>query len=243
VLGTTVDAVFTSEDYGDGFAEVLGDYFRVHAGTQQRVRHVSIDQPRRAVPVRGTDVRRDPDAHRQLVAPVVYADLVRRVVLFGGESSGKTTLAEALAKHFDTAWVPEYGRELWEQRKGRLQADDMVLIGRRQVAEERRLGQGARRWLFCDTSPLTTAFYSQDMFGIVDPALELLASRPYDHIVVCAPDFDFVQDGTRRDARFRLRQHDWYLRELQDRGLACWVVAGSLEERVLAVAARLEQAS
>ncbi|MEY2926580.1 MAG: hypothetical protein RL367_1057, partial [Pseudomonadota bacterium] len=54
VLGETVDAVFTSESYGDGFAAVLTDWFRDHAGTSHTVTHVCVDPAREQVPVSGT---------------------------------------------------------------------------------------------------------------------------------------------------------------------------------------------
>ena len=52
-----------------------------------------------------------------------------------------------------------------------------------------------------------------EMFGRADSTLPMLAMRPYDHYVLCSPDFEFVQDGTRRDSRLRERQHAWYLEE------------------------------
>lgn len=240
LLDTCVDAVFTSEDYGDGFAAVLGECFSAHRHRPHAVRHVCVDRARRTVPVSATAIRRDPWAHRDFLAAQVYADLVVRIALLGGESSGKTTLAAALATHFDTAWVPEYGRELWEARDGRLEFADMLRIGHEQLTREQRLAGQACRWLFCDTTPLTTAFYSHDLFGTVDPQLQQLAERRYDHTLLCVPDIDFVQDGSRRDHHFRDRQHAWYLRELARRGDAFTVVEGTLAERVARVAAALE---
>jgi HTH-type transcriptional regulator, transcriptional repressor of NAD biosynthesis genes len=158
---------------------------------------------------------------------------LRRVCLLGGESSGKSTLAEALARAYGTRWVPEYGRQLWEERRGVLAPGDMVLIAERQIAAERETG--GRHWLFCDTSPLTTLFYSRELFGAADPRLEALAGRAYDVTLLCAPDFPFVQDGTRRDPAFRDQQHAWYRRELAARGVPYLLVGGSLAERVAQV--------
>jgi nicotinamide riboside kinase len=90
----------------------------------------------------------------------------------------------------------------------------------------------ARRWLFCDTSPLTTLLYSRDLFGRADPELERLATRHYDHVFLCAPDFAFVQDGTRRGEAFRRQQHDEYLRELATRGVPFTLLEGSPQQRV-----------
>jgi HTH-type transcriptional repressor of NAD biosynthesis genes len=235
VLGVTVDAVFTSEDYGEGLAGAL-------ARTQGTpVTHVMVDRERREVPISGSLVRADPFAHRQWLAPVVLASFVRRVCLLGGESSGKTTLAETLAGSFRTAWVAEYGRTLWEARRGALAYADMLDIAERQIAsEERMAAASAGRWLFCDTSPLTTAFYSHDLFGQVDPRLAALAARPYHATFLCAPDFPFVQDGTRRDPAFRARQHLWYRRQLDAAGVPYTVVSGPVPARLARVRAVLE---
>lgn len=243
VLETTVDAVFTSEDYGDGFAAALTRYFRDHIGQVVPVSHICVDLHREAVPICGTHARADPQAQRGFLAPIVYSDLVPRIAILGGESSGKTTLAQRLAEHFDTLWVPEYGRELWEQREGNLQLDDMLEIAATQVGREQRLGRDARRWLFCDTTPLTTSFYSHEMFAHVDPALERLTRRRYRHIVLCAPDFAFAQDGTRRCADFRDQQHRWYLHEFRNRGLEFSLVTGSIEDRLRAVTSLLGAAN
>lgn len=232
VLGVTVDAVFTSEDYGDGFAQSLSAFFAARRGPAQAVRHVSVDRARARVAVSGTVIRADPHAMRAFLHPLVYASFVRRVCLLGGESSGKTTLAAALAQALGSVWAPEYGRELWDQKQGALEWGDMLAIGRAQLAREQALLAEATRWLVCDTSPLTTMFYSDALFGQVDPALTTLAMQPYDVTVLCAPDFAFVQDGTRRDDGFRQRQHAWYVAELGRRGIACTVVHGPLAQRL-----------
>lgn len=239
ILGETVDAVFTSESYGDGFADALTHHFRSHV-EEAHVSHMCIDKRRQAVPISGTAIRSDPHAHRSFLAPSVYADFVRRIAILGAESSGKTTLAEALAKHFDTAWVPEYGRELWEARNGQLNLGDMIRIGAQQVQLEERLASNAHRWLFCDTTPLTTVFYSQATFGTVDPALRALAKRQYDYLILCSPDFGFVQDGTRQTPAFQEKQHRWYIETLEASGLNFVIVSGSVAERVTQVATQLQ---
>ena len=232
LCGVTVDAVFTSEDYGDGFAAALSAYYSVHPGRSHAVRHVCVDRLRLAVPVSGTRVRADPELERDYLHPAVRAGFIDRVCLLGGESSGKTTLAAALAQRLETNWAPEVGRERWEERGGPLDYDDMLAIGRDQVAREDALARTARRWLVCDGSALTSLFYSLDGFGRAEPELEVLARRRYAAILVCAPDFPFVQDGTRRDAAFRARQHRWYLDRLAQMEMPYTQVAGPLDRRI-----------
>jgi HTH-type transcriptional repressor of NAD biosynthesis genes len=238
-----VDAVFTSEDYGEGFAAALTGYFQEWDPSAPAVVHVPVDRDRRQLPVSGTLIRGDVHAHRQWLSPEVYASFVGRVCLLGGESSGKSTLAEQLARACNTTWVPEYGRALWEQRAGVLALPDMRHIAERQVALEEEALRAANRWLFCDTSPLTTLFYSRDLFGQVEPALEALARRPYDVTLLCAPDFPFVQDGTRREPGFRERQHAFYLEALAASGTPFSVLRGDVPSRVAQALALLEDVS
>lgn len=210
LAGVPADVVFTSEDYGDGFAASLTGHFANHRIGKAPVEHVLFDRERLRRPISGTVVRQAIWDHRQDLAEVVAASFVQRIAIIGGESSGKTTLAAALADAFGTLWVPEYGRELWEARDGHLVFADLLEIARTQVAREDAALRAAARYLFCDTTPLVTAHYSRAMFGQVAPELEILARRPYAHTLLCAPDFPFVQDGTRRDDAFRRFQHRGY---------------------------------
>jgi len=239
-VGGPVEAVFTSETYGDGFAEELTRCFRdVFGAAVPAVVHVEVDRARQVVPVSGTQLRADVHAHRAWLDPRVYATFVARVALLGGESTGKSTLAARLATEHGTAYVAEYGRELWDAKAGRLARDDLRAIAEEQVAREDLAAERAVRFLFCDTTPLTTRLYAEEMFGVVDPAVERLAGREYAHVFLCAPDFPFVQDGTRRDAAFRARQHACYERELARRGVRYDLLTGTVDKRCAQVRARL----
>lgn len=240
ICETTVDAVFTSEDYGDGFAQALSRHFSSLDASAQPVRHVCVDRERTTVPVSGTRIRADVHRHRAFMHSEVYAGFVRRVCLLGGESSGKTTLAQALARQLGTVWVPEVGRELWEAKRGDLDYRDMRSIAEGQVAREDAMLREAERWLICDGSALTTVFYSLDGFGRVDPVVRRLAEQPYAFTFLCAPDFPFVQDGTRRDEAFRARQFRWYAKVLEARKIPYVLLEGPLSQRVVTVCELLE---
>jgi HTH-type transcriptional repressor of NAD biosynthesis genes len=224
------DAVFTAEDYGDGFARSLTDRFRRDRRDVPAVTHVRLKRPDRGPS--GSIIRRDPHAHRHLMAPEVYATFVERVCILGAESSGKSTLAEMLAAETGSVWAPEYGRELWELRGGDLRYDDLADIARVQIEREQSLLAKSVRWLFCDTSPLTTLFYCREMFGRSEAALDAMAERAYDHTLLCLPDFGLVQDGTRRNAEFQAKQHAWYVRELERRAVPYTLVGGSPAGRI-----------
>lgn len=168
--------------------------------------------------------------------PSMRPEDLPRIALLGGESSGKTTLAQALATQLGTLWVPEYGRVLWEELRVTLDPGQLVHVARTQVAWEhehaaRAIAAGAR-WLVCDTTPLTTLQYCLHDHGHAPPELHMLAARRYALTVVCAPDFAFVQDGCRRDEAFTQAQHAWTLARLAEQGVLPLLAQGSVAERI-----------
>ena len=165
----------------------------------------------------------------------------RRLALLGGESSGKTTLAQALAEQLHTAWVPEYGRQLWEELRHTLSVDELLHVARRQVELEDAAAAQRSGWIVCDTTPLTTLQYCLHDHGQAPPELHALARRRYDLTVVCEPDFDFVQDGCRRDDVFRQAQHAWALAQLQAQDVPYLCARGNIAARVAQVLACLHQ--
>jgi cytidyltransferase-like protein len=76
MLGTTVDAVFTSEAYGAGFAAYLSAWFERATGRACPVEHTLFDQARTLVPVSGTALRQNPQAHRAFLPEVVAASFL-----------------------------------------------------------------------------------------------------------------------------------------------------------------------
>lgn len=225
-FGILPDAVFTMEDYGPGFAAYLEQSFG------QPVVHVYAGLQRSPSSISGTLIRSDIHKHKNLMSPHVYADFVETVCFLGAESTGKSTFAEKMAKRSETVFVPEYGRTLWEEKKGQLAFEDMLAIARTHIQHEEQKRPEASRYLFIDTSPLTTLFYSQSLFGKADQELEALAERAYDHIFYCHPDFPLVQDGTRAGEDFRQKQHLWYLRQIETRKLKVTPLQGTFQAKL-----------
>lgn len=160
-----------------------------------------------------------------------------RVAILGAESSGKSTLAAALAERYGTVWVPEYLREFVEAQGRVPVAGDQYGIARMQLERENAAAAQAQHFLFCDTTPLMTAVYSRHYFHGVDAPLAALADDyHYGLTLVTAPDSPWVVDGLQRESE-AVRQliHRQLLEELAERQISYLLVSGSL-------AARLEQA-
>lgn len=181
-----LDYVFASEDYGWKLAEVLG------------ARFVQVDIDRTVMPVSGTKVRNDPLAHWEYLPRCVRSHFVRRVCVFGPESTGKSTLAKDLAEHFHTIAVPEYARTLIESQDGRIEAGDIVRIARGQAASEDALARSANRVLFCDTDLLLTTIWSHWLFGDCPTEVGRRArERKYDLYLLTDVDVPWVADQVR----------------------------------------------
>jgi NadR type nicotinamide-nucleotide adenylyltransferase len=157
-----------------------------------------------------------------------------RVAILGAESSGKSTLAAALAERHASLWVPEYLREFVQSRQRVPVEEDQLFIASRQVEQEDAAAQRTGAYLFCDTTPLMTAIYSRFYFHRIDDRLAALAAaRRYDITVVTKPDTPWVADGLQRESE-AVRQliHQQVLAELKDRGIRYLLVEGSTEQRM-----------
>ncbi len=169
---------------------------------------------------------------------------VQRVAILGAESSGKSTLAAALADQYGTVWVPEYLREFVDVN-GRVPLEtDQYPIARIQMEREDQAAAIATRFVFCDTTPLMTAIYSRWYWGRVDAQLAKLESRhDYAFTLVTAPDSPWEADGLQRESE-QVRQdiHEQVLEMLTDRGIAYLLVSGSLQQRVLQAGRLLDPA-
>ena len=223
VLPSKPDFVFASEQYGWRLAEELGAKF------------VPVNAARSAVPVSGTAIRTDPAAHWDYIPRCVRPYFVKRVCVFGPESTGKTTLARTLAAHFRTAWVPEYARTLLEARGGDVRFEDMEAIARGHIASEDALARNANRVLISDTDPLATRIWSDVLFGRVpDYVRQQADSRAADLYLLCDADVPWVPDAVRYLPE---RGREFFERceaELRARGRNYVVIRGGWDERMAA---------
>ena len=133
-----------------------------------------------------------------------------KIVLFGPESTGKTTLSIQLAKHYNTVWAEEYARpylqKVWNQERRTCEPQDILPIAYGQIALENRLAKRADKILICDTDLLETKVYSEEYYGgFVDPLLEKAATEnTYDLYFLTYIDTPWVEDDLRDRPEQRL---------------------------------------
>ncbi len=200
-----VDSVWSSEAYGEELARRFGAV------------PVCVDPDRRAVPVSGSAVRADPVGYWHALAAPVRAWFARRVVVVGAESTGTTTLARALAAHYATDWVPEYGRELTARKLAALRAGDpaatvfdlrwsdpdfVEVAVAQNAAEDAAAGRGGPV-LVCDTDARATAVWQERYLGVATAAVTALARRPALYLLTDHDGVPFHDDGLRDGEQVR----------------------------------------
>jgi len=133
-----------------------------------------------------------------------------KVVLFGPESTGKTTLSKHLARHYNTVWAPEFAREYlqkkWNNERKTCENSDLLPIAVGQMEIENRLAKKADKVLICDTDLLETKVYSEEYYGgFVSPELEEAAiNNTYDLYLLTYIDTPWEEDDLRDRPNQRL---------------------------------------
>jgi HTH-type transcriptional regulator, transcriptional repressor of NAD biosynthesis genes len=220
VLPTGPDCVFASENYGWQLAEILG------------ASYIPVDHSRSLLPISGTKVRQNPLNNWQYIPPSVRPYFVRRICIFGPESTGKSTLTQNLARHYKTVGVSEYARGLLDFKDGKCDFEDIPRIARGQIASEDALAKQANRVMFCDTDLITTTIWSDVLFGNCPQWIyEEGNRRQYDLYLLMDIDVPWVDDNQRFLPHIRVEFRDRCIHEIESRGRRYVLINGDWEER------------
>ena len=163
--------------------------------------------------------------------------MTRRVCLLGTESTGKTTLAAALADAYETLWNPEYGRvytEVGRERGAPWASGEFTHIARVHCWYEDFLAGLARGLLFCDTDAFTTAVFHEAYLGSEASGFDDLAARRYDLYLVCGVDVPFSHDGVRDLEEQRQWMHERLLARARESGSPWLLLEGPIDVRLSA---------
>ena len=223
--GLNITHFYSSEFYGGHVSQALGAIDR------------RVDEARASVPISGTALREDYFARRQYLEPIVYADLITKVCFMGAPSTGKTTLARTLAEQHNTMWMPEYGAEYWLDHNinRRITLAQFEEIGPEHNRREDALVLQSRKYLFCDTNPITTYVFAKDYHGVAGLLLTRMAQeaeKRYDLFFLCDTDTPYADTWDRSGDQKRKWFQDQIVGDLVERKVPFFRVRGTLEERV-----------
>jgi len=163
---------------------------------------------------------------------------ILRVVLYGPESTGKTTLAHALAKHYKTECVEEFAREYlqkkWEEQKAVCTLEDLPLIVEGQLESENQKLAKAHRVLFCDTNVMVTKVWSETHFnGYCDPDILHYSKKfIYDLYLLTGIDVPWKKDDLRDRPNDRQLMFDHFKKTLDQHKKKYRILEGDHKTRL-----------
>lgn len=169
---------------------------------------------------------------------------MKKVVVIGPESTGKSTLSEQLAARFNTVWTPEYAREYIDKLNRPYEQSDLLEIARGQVARERQLMPQANQVLICDTDLYVIKVWSEHKYGNYAPEiLEMLSVQHCDLYLLTYIDLPWEEDPQREypDPEMRHYFYDLYRNIVYSTGIPWVDIRGSYEERTAKAVAAVEQ--
>lgn len=213
-----IDMLFSSEFYGEPFA------FNLDA------EHILFDEPRKFIPVSATLIRTKPFQYWEFIPKEVRPFFVKKICFYGPESTGKSTMAEKMALHYQTTFVPEVARELITSND--ITLDDIIKIGTAQTERVKEKASMANKVVFCDTDLITTKIYSQYYLNEVPQILNDLENEiRYDLYFLLDIDVKWVADHLRDFGDQRLEMFNLFKGELEKRGINYIQISGNYAER------------
>lgn len=158
---------------------------------------------------------------------------IKRIVIIGPESTGKTELAQYLANQFNTVYLPEYAREYIEKLSHHYTYDDVLTIAKKQIKLEKEYALKANRILFFDTYLIITKVWFQVVFKKVPDWLdEEIRKSNIDLFLLCNTDLPWVPDKVRENGgMMREKLFEMYKSEINDYGFTYEVVFGTGNKR------------
>lgn len=173
--------------------------------------------------------------------------MLKKIVIIGPESTGKSTLCQELAEHFETIWCPEYAREYLLTNGTDYSFQDLLTIAKGQIALEEQLAdkleQRAAPLLeqdydipyFIDTDMSVMKVWCEFVFNKCHPFIEeQLAKRKVDHYFLCQPDLPWVKDQLREypDLATREKLFTIYRNWLENQSVPWTLIQGKDVERM-----------
>jgi len=206
--------IFTSEKYGDYVAEYM------------KIEHIMFDEKRISKPISSTEIIKRPLSNWDFISDVAKPYFVKKIVLFGTESTGKSTFSEKLAKEFSTNCVLERSRDIMTNTDT-CTYEDMFILAEMHSNDINKGIINSNKMIFVDTNIETIKVYSDFLFN-KKPSFKnwIEQSNKADLYIFLSNDAPYVQDGTRLNLERRNRLNDMELEHLIKNNLNFEIVKG-----------------
>ena len=233
VIGKDVDLVISGDDYR-GIERLERLYPNAY------IEYI----PRNGIDISSTEIRENPIGRFDYIAKVAQPYYVKKIVVVGTESCGKSTLVRNLAKYYNTTYVEEVGRDICEFAGGidnMIPSDFEEILYRHKIAELEAIKK-ANKYLFIDTEALVTQYYLELQFkntdtiyrGVYYLSQDIAMMNDYDLVIFLEPDVEWVQDGTRTygNDNIRLENNNLLKEKLKRHDIEFISVSGDYKQRL-----------
>ena len=175
---------------------------------------------------------------------------MKRIVLTGSESTGKSTLAAQLAEHFHAALVPEFLRRYADEHQSRLGPEDVEAIAKGQMELEDRIAEDSRSQrsartadlMILDTDLLSAVVYNRHYYGECPAWIEKEAARrAADLYLLLDIDVPWIPDPLRDRGSQRAEMQRLFRDAIEEGGLPWVLISGPWEQRRQRAIAAIEQ--
>ena len=165
--------------------------------------------------------------------------MLKKVVIIGPESTGKSTLCKQLADHYKMPKVDEYAREYLETNGKEYTYLDLLKIAKGQIENEEDIinktkGDISSSTVFIDTDLYVIKVWSEFVFNKCDNVvLNNIAKREYDLYLLCNTDLPWEADELREypDLYTRNKLYHFYKDAMINQNTNWSEISGNYNER------------
>ncbi|MGB4984699.1 MAG: multifunctional transcriptional regulator/nicotinamide-nucleotide adenylyltransferase/ribosylnicotinamide kinase NadR [Erysipelotrichaceae bacterium] len=228
----------TVQDVDVMFVKKEADLDRYQAIFKQAVHYVLPNRSLR-FPLTSKDILLKPLTNWNYIVGSSRTHFVKKILITGTESCGKTTLIKSLGKFYNTSWCEEVGRFYNRDYMGgneNVYTDyDFSRMSWLQKEAELEVYRSANKIAFVDTDAVVNQYYSQLYLGHDNDIIESIISlQKYDLIIMLSPDTKWVDDGQRLNGDQNKREmlHEHLKKMYIDRGFSIVEICGNYNERL-----------
>ena len=167
---------------------------------------------------------------------------IKKIVIMGPESTGKSTLCRQLAEHYNTLWCPEFAREYLLTNGTNYTFDDLLTIAKGQVALEemyhKKVSENeTSNLLFVDTDMYVMKVWCEFVFGKCHPfIIDRIKKQQTDLYLLCNVDLPWVKDELREYPDLQTREELFHIYHniLTNQSVPFEIISGTNDERLQA---------